>query len=248
MSRIRAGSGLSAISATKLQRVLDLQKDIVGPTAQGGIDVQRQYTYAVGRNDCGFDLLPGAPVRIGGFTPQESTGVIPRIGWYSLKPAFVPRTGTEYTNNRANIWSVGVMLDYCADTKLARFAIAGLVDCKISGTGWFAGMFESTESDHQSKAKASYAMGFGRIVAAIDENWAKVELGCAVGPKLLANASGAIVAGTVGSATLRHPLTTGWAASAHTVPAWTEGGTIDSGSLVELCPVDGRHFAVKLCS
>jgi hypothetical protein len=227
--------------------VLELQKEQFGPTGNGNIDVQRQFTYAVGKNDCGFDLVPGAPVRIGAFTPQEATNVVPRIGWYSLKPAYVPRTGTEYTNNRASMWSVGVMLDYCADTKLARFAIAGVVDCKISGTGWFAGMFESSESDHQSKAKASYAMGFGRIVAPIDANWAKVELGCAVGPKLIGNASEAIVAGSAGTATLKHPLTSGWAASAHTVPAWTDGGTIDSGSLVELSPVDGRHFAIKLC-
>jgi hypothetical protein len=225
-----------------------MARDQVGPTAQGGIEVQRQYTYAVGKNDCGFDLVPGAPVRIGSFTPQESTNVVPRIGWYSLKPAFLPRTYSQYASNRANMWSIGVMLDYCADGKLARFAIAGIVDCKISGTGWFANMFEQSETDHQSKAKASYAMGFARIVAPINSDWAKVELGCAVGPKLLGNAAGAIVAGTVGSAYLRLPSTTGWGVESLTVPAWTDGGTIEDNSLVELSPVDGRHFAVKLCS
>lgn len=247
MSRLRSGSGLGNISATKLQRVLDLQKDQIGPVSTAANEVQRQYTYAIGRNECGYDLLPGAPVRIGVFTPQESTDVMPRIGWYQLRPAWIPRTASQYTDTRTNMWSIGVMLDYCPDTTLARFAIAGVVECRMSGSGWFAGMFESSNNNHQSMSQASYAMGFGRIVASIDANWAKVELGCAVGPTLVGTASGAITAGSAGTVTLKHPTTSGWAASAHTVPAWTDGSTIPTGSLVELKPVDGRHFAVRFC-
>lgn len=226
---------------------MELQKDQVGPILQSGGEVQRQYTYAIGKNDCGFDLVPGAPVRIGAFTAQETTQVMPRIGWYSLKPAFIPRTSIEYNNNRANMWSIGVMLDYCESTKLARFAIAGVVDCKLTGTGWYAGLLESSDTNHQNRAVASYAMGFGRIVAQIDSNWSKVELGCCIGPTLIGTAAGAITAGAAGAATLKNPLTSGWSDSAHTVAAWTEGSTIPTGSLLELKPCDGRHFATRLC-
>ncbi len=245
MGQLRKGAGLGSVSARKLQRVLELQNEKFGPASQGGIDVQRQYIYAIGRNECGFDLVPGAPVRIGSFTPQESTNVMPRIGWYGLTPAYLPRSTTEYSDTRENMWSIGVMLDYCANLKLARFAISGVVDCKIDTPGCFAGLYESSDSSHQSKAKGSYAMGFARISARIDANWAKVELGLCQAERT-GTAIGLIpVSASPTAPTEVAVLVDGLTGAS--INAYTTVVNIGGDSKLKLDPVNGRYHALKIC-
>lgn len=244
MGQLRKGAGLGSISARQLQRVLEMQNEQFGPTNQGGIGVQRQYIYAVGRNDCGFNLVPGAPVRIGAFTPQESTNVMPRIGWYSLTPAYLPRSNVEYSETRENLWSIGVMLDYCDTTKLARFAISGVVDCRIDTPGCFAGLYESSDSSLQSKASGSYAMGFARILARIDANWAKVELGLCQAERT-GTAISVITASSPTAPTEVAVLVDGLTGAS--IKAYTTVVNIGADSKLKLDPVNGRYHALKIC-
>jgi hypothetical protein len=154
MPRLRRGSTIDQISANTMNRLMELQKESL-ESKPSKSSTKLPFTKVVGRNDCGYDLKPGSPVRLADYFPEESAYSGSARGWFRLLPLTLPTTSTA-------VWTTpGIVLDGCVNGDLVDVAIDGLVEASVGGGG--AGSYVcpnlSTTLDHRERLQSS-SVGF----------------------------------------------------------------------------------------
>jgi hypothetical protein len=168
--KLRRGARISDISAADYNRLLDLQKQSLA--GKPGQSTNKQpFTKVLGRNDCGYDLQPGYPVRLDTFYPEESAFSGFRRGWFSLKPLFLPESPL------ANWLRPAIVLDGCPQGEMVNVAIDGVVEAKVgSGNGNFVCPITESSSSHRGTLQRS-TVGFARSIAVLSSDLQLIQFG-----------------------------------------------------------------------
>lgn len=165
------------ISANEWNQIVDKVSKLGTQTPKAHID--RGYVIATGRNDCGYDLVPGSPVVLGTFTPDQTPTQLGnrRKGWHSLRPFYLPRTLTESNAVQGDLFSIGITLDAIAQNASGEIAISGVVECNcaLPGAGWIAPMPQDT-TDYRSKVTVNGMWGVARKVCDTGSGIALIDL------------------------------------------------------------------------
>ncbi|MEQ1828523.1 MAG: hypothetical protein ABL921_21350 [Pirellula sp.] len=255
MARLKAGDGLSAISASALQRAFDA-------TASGRLDARPgndpkrlPYTKAVGKNETGYAIKPGAPILLGEFIPDDEdaafSGRIP--GYFKCWPAFLPLTAanrSEIAGNLCDANRVAIALEAAEDDALFDIAIDGVVQASFDTTnaGPYASLLSNASgTTYRDKIGANTIAGFARIITRLDAKaTALIQFGVSAETPIFIRTIGAIAAGASGSAYLQLPISTGWEPSAITVPVWAFPTGIPAEVDGIALPIDRRWAAFEV--
>jgi hypothetical protein len=157
---------------------------LVEPTSKLGTqtpspNVERTYVTAVGRNDCGYDLVPGSPVVLSTFTADRSPAQLgnAKAGWLSLRPCYLPRTLAESNAVQGDLFSIGITLDAIAQNASGPVAVSGVVECNchLQGRGWISPMTQ-VNNDFRSKVTVNGMWGVARKICDTGTGLALIDL------------------------------------------------------------------------
>lgn len=137
------------------------------------------YVSATGRNDCGYDLVPGSPVVLGIFTADRSPAQLgnAKQGWYQLRPCYLPRTLTESNALQGDLFNIGITLDAIAQNASGQVAVAGVVECNclVPGPGWIAPLTQAN-NDFRSRVQVNGMWGLARKICDTGTGLALIDL------------------------------------------------------------------------
>lgn len=172
--RVKRGATLRDISATAFNRLVELQKDQLGN--QPFESTPTRSTYMIGRNDCGYDLEPGAPVLLGAYTGETTTFGNWKSGWVSLNPCYLPINATEANALVSDLFRVAIAWEAIPNGELGRVTIAGVAECKVTntGSGWICPLRKAQAYTTSSQTNATF--GFARKLCDTITGYALCEL------------------------------------------------------------------------
>lgn len=137
------------------------------------------YVSATGRNDCGYDLVPGSPVVLGAFTADRTPAQLgnAKQGWYSLRPCYLPRTLAESNALQGSLFSIGITLDAIAQNASGQVAVAGVVECNchVAGSGWISPMTQA-DTNFRSRVTVNGVWGVARKICDTGTGLALIDL------------------------------------------------------------------------
>jgi hypothetical protein len=161
--------------------------NLISDAATTGVEatakpVEVSYIKATGRNDCGYDLLPGSPVVLGAFTADAASPQLgnARKGWHSLRPCYLPRTLAESNALQGDLFSIGITLDAIAQNASGEVAIGGVVECNCqqAGPGWMSPMTQA-DTNFRSKLTVNNVWGVARKICDTGTGLALIDLNAA---------------------------------------------------------------------
>lgn len=165
------------IRATEWNQVIDQSRRTGVQQTSRPIDVG--YSSVTGRNDCGYDLVPGSPVVLQTFTADQASPQLGnwKKGWVSLRPCYMPRTIAESNALLGSLFSIGIVLDGIAQNATGEVAVSGIVECNCTtpGSGWVRPLTQAT-TDHRSRLMTHPTWGVARHIRDTGPNMALIDL------------------------------------------------------------------------
>lgn len=158
--------------------------NLIEPTSKLGTDTppvsaERTYVTATGRNDCGYDLVPGSPVLLSTFTPDRTPAQLgnAKLGWLSLRPCYLPRTLVESNALLGDLFSIGITLDAIAQNASGQVAVSGVVECNcaLPGNGWISPLTQ-VNTDFRSRVTVNGMWGVARKICDTGSGLALIDL------------------------------------------------------------------------
>jgi len=177
LPRRRFAGEKTKISASEWNNLIEPSQRLGTQTPNKPTEIT--YVSATGRNDCGYDLVPGSPVVLGTFTADQTPTQLgnSRKGWYSLRPCYLPRTLAESNALQGSLFSIGITLDAIAQNASGTVAISGVVECNCAaaGAGWISPMTQST-TDFRSRVTVNAVWGVARKICDTGSGLALIDL------------------------------------------------------------------------
>jgi len=177
LPRRRFAGEKTKISASEWNNLIEPSQRLGTQTPNKPTEIT--YVSATGRNDCGYDLVPGSPVVLGTFTADQTPTQLgnSRKGWYSLRPCYLPRTLAESNALQGSLFSIGITLDAIAQNASGQVAVAGVVECNchVAGAGWISPMTQA-DTNFRSRVTVNGVWGVARKICDTGTGLALIDL------------------------------------------------------------------------